>query len=46
MKITYMEVEATAEELKSTRSLSEALLGALNRAFGGMTETHEEEEEE
>ena len=33
MKITYIEVEANAEELKTTNSVSDNFLGVLNRCL-------------
>ena len=53
MKITMVEIEATAEDLKASRTLSDALTGVLTRIYDGLNEylcgyggTDEEEEDE
>ena len=33
MKLTYIEIEANAEEMKSTNSITENFLGVFNRCF-------------
>ena len=44
MKITYIEVEADAEELKTTRNVSETLIDVLTRVSNkiGYSEVYEE----
>ena len=50
MKITYIEIEANAEELKTTNTVCDNFLGALNRCMEkaryGTAEPIEEEEVE
>jgi hypothetical protein len=50
MKITYIEIEANAEELKTTNTVSDNFLGVLNRCMEkaryGTTEPIEEEDAE
>ena len=48
MKITYIEIEANAEELKTTNTLSDNLYGALNGIMSKVryAEPIEEEAEE
>ena len=50
MKITYIEIEASAEELKTTNTLSDNFYGVLNRCMEkaryGTVEPIEEEAEE
>ena len=46
MKIRITEIEATAEELKATRSLSESFSYALQRAFEPVHKEAEEIEDE
>ena len=54
IRTTVTEIECNAEELRQSNSVSDALTGALRRAFGGpifsgfngIDEEEEEEEEE
>lgn len=46
MKVTYIEIEATAQELASTRTVAESLVNTLNRVFNRMSDTDEIEEED
>lgn len=51
MRVKVTEIEATAEELRQSTSLSQAFTDILRRSFIGMTaygheETEEQEEEE
>lgn len=36
MKITYIEIEADAEDMRATKNLSETLTDALTRVFGNI----------
>ena len=46
MKIKITEIEATAEELKATRSLSDSFAYALQRAFEPVGRDYDDEETE
>jgi len=46
MKIKITEIEATAEDLRSNRTLSDALMDALDRCFRSSAAQECEEQEE